>query len=70
MYDNQYDREIIQATGITIKTQNRLLFNEYCQLMVHYCISKKNCLVLISEVIELALERINLVLKCTNSDLK
>jgi hypothetical protein len=29
MYDNQYDREIIRATGITIKTQNRLFAYEY-----------------------------------------
>ncbi len=31
MYDNQYDREIIRATGITIKTQNRLFAYEYLQ---------------------------------------
>ena len=29
MYDNQYGREIIRATGITIKTQNRLFAYEY-----------------------------------------
>jgi hypothetical protein len=29
MYDNQHDREIIQATEITIKTQNRLFAYEY-----------------------------------------
>ncbi len=44
MYNKQYDREIIRATGITIKTQKRLFVNEYCQLMVHYCISNKNLL--------------------------
>ncbi len=44
MYDNQYDREIIRATGITIKTQNRLFAYEYVQHIVHYCISNKNLL--------------------------
>ncbi len=42
MYDNQYDRKIIRATGITIKTQNRLFAYEYVQHIVHYCISNKN----------------------------
>ncbi len=41
MYDNQYDREIILATGITIKTQNRLFAYEYVQHIVHYCTSNK-----------------------------
>ncbi len=34
MYDNQHDREIIQATEITIKTQNRLFAYEYVQHIV------------------------------------
>ncbi len=29
MYDNQYDREIIRATGIAIKSQKRLCVYEY-----------------------------------------
>ena len=34
------------------------------------CVSKKNCLALVSGAMELALEWINLVLKCANSNLK
>ncbi len=44
MYDNQYDREIIRATGITIKTQNRPFAYEYVQQIVYFCISNKNFL--------------------------
>ena len=44
MYDNQYDREIIWAIGITIKTQNRLFAYEYVQQIVHYCLSNINLL--------------------------
>ncbi len=44
MYDNQYDREIIQGTGFTIKTQNRLFAYEYVQQILHYCISNINLL--------------------------
>ncbi len=44
MYDNQYDRKIIQATGIAIKTQNRPLAYEYFQLIVHFCTSNVNLL--------------------------
>ncbi len=41
MYDSQYDHEIIQATGITIKTQNRLFAYEFVQRIVHFCINNK-----------------------------
>jgi hypothetical protein len=44
MYNNQYDCKIIRATGITIKTQNRLIAYEYLYYIVHYCISNKNLL--------------------------
>ncbi len=45
MYDNQeYDHNIIRATGITIKTQNRLFAYEYLQHVVLYCISNKKLL--------------------------
>jgi hypothetical protein len=44
MYDNQYDRGIIWATGITIKTQNRLFAYEYLYHVVLYCISNKKLL--------------------------
>ncbi len=44
MQDNQYDREIIRATGILIRTQNRLFTYDYMQHIVHYCMSNKNLL--------------------------
>ena len=44
MYDNQYDREIIRATGIATRTLIRTLAYENLQLIVHYCISNINLL--------------------------
>ena len=44
MHNNQYDREIIRATGISIKTQNRLFAYKYLYHVVHFCISNKNFL--------------------------
>ncbi len=44
MYDNQYDRKIMRATGITIKTQDGRFAHEYVYRIVHYCISNKNLL--------------------------
>ena len=44
MYDNQYDRKIIRATGNAIKYQKKLFVYEYLQHIVHYCISNKNLL--------------------------
>jgi hypothetical protein len=44
MHNNQYDREIIWATGITIKTQNRLFAYECLYEIVYYCISNKKLL--------------------------
>ena len=44
MYDNQYDREPIQGTGIVIKSQKRLCSYEYLLHIVHYCISNTNLL--------------------------
>ena len=44
MYNNQYEREIVRATGIAIKTQKRLFAYEYLYHIVHYCISNKNLL--------------------------
>ena len=44
MYDNQYEREIIQVTGIATKSQKRLSVYEYLWHIVHYCISNQNLL--------------------------
>ncbi len=44
MYNNQYDCEIIQATGIATKSQKRLVIHEHLWHIVHYGISNKNLL--------------------------
>ncbi len=51
MYDNQYDRKIIRATEITIKTQIDFLPMSICSILYIIVQAIKNCLALISEVI-------------------